>query len=385
MSLMADVEALKLSPLPAVRERIAEKVAKYYNKELFDENECKIACDIIRMLSRDLELKVRKTIADNIKDNKDIPHDIAMTLASDVLEVSLPILEFSSVLSDEDLVDIIKSTKQVARLIAISKRQNASEILSEELIKKSNEDVVVSLFLNGTAKISQSSLEYAFSQFKNSTNVVDALINRSNLSISVVEKILNTVSDNVRKELVEKHGMKKEQAESIINESREKEIVNLINGIKDSPFTEQKNISQLNNESVKARIEELVIKLTREGRLTESLIIRSICEGNLLFFEISMSIRAGIPHANASIILHDSNPAALRSLWKKAKMPESTLDAMAIIIHFATKNLKKFKTNSDYGQHLLEYLQQNSYDKTIPLMPYMMSLISSGVKMRNVL
>lgn|GEM_PF-6647356 len=104
-----------------------------------------------------------------------------------------------------------------------------------------------------------------------------------------------------------------------------------------------------------------------------------------MFFEISLSIRAGIPHANARVLLNDGNPAALSSLWKRAKMPESTFDEMQVIISFATKHLKDFKTTSDYGKHLLEYLQYNSYDKTIPLMPYMMSLISSGLRMRNVI
>jgi len=225
MSLMNDVEILKNPPLPEVREKIATKVAAYYNDELFDESERSIACDIIRMLARDIELKVRQTISENIKENQAIPHDIALTLAQDVLEVSLPILEFSTVLTDEDLLEVITSTKQVARLVAISKRNNASEAVSGALIKTSNEDVIVSLFSNGTARIAQDSLAFAFNEFKNNGKVVSSLINRGDLSVVVVEKILNVVSEDLRNELITKHKIRDKQATSIVNASREKELL----------------------------------------------------------------------------------------------------------------------------------------------------------------
>jgi len=385
MSLKADVEALKKAPLPSVRKKIAAEVSSYYKKEIFDDTERAVACDIIRMLARDVELKVRQTISENIKESKDIPHDVALTLANDVLEVSLPILEFSTVLNDEDLVGIIRSTKQVAPLIAISKRNNASEIVSGELINTSNEDVVVSLFSNETAKISQGSLEFAFNEFKNNGKVVNALINRTDLSIVVVEKILNAVSEDLREELIKTHKVNEKQSNSIVNESREKAIVNLLNAIQHSPTTEDADLEQEKIDNNKAQIEELVSSLSLEGRLTESLIIRSICEGNLLFFEISLSVRAGIPLDNTRILLQDGNPEALHSLWKRAKMPESTFDAINIIINFAVAHFKEFTTSADYGQHILEYIQDNSYDKTIPLMPYMMSLISSGLSVKNVI
>ena len=385
MSLIADVEALKERPLPEVREKIAEKVVTYFNKDLFDEAERNTACEIIRMLARDIEVNVRRAIAENIKDNKTIPHDIALKLASDVLEVSLPILEFSEVLTDEDLIYIIKSTKQIARLLAISRRCNNSEVISGALIKTSHEDVVISLFSNNTARISQDSLEFAVGAFRNSGNILKALVARGNLPVVIVEKILGSVSTELRKELIEKHKIDEKQSTFIVNDASEMQIINALNSVQESSIKEAKVSGNINQEGVILQIENLVSSLSREGRLTESLIIRSICEGNLLFFELGISRKAQIPLANTKTLLRKGGVVAMRSLWKRAKMPESTFQAMNIIINFAILHLKEFSDNADYGKHLLEYIQDNNYDKTIPLMPYMMSIISSGLRIRNVI
>lgn len=364
VSLLADVESLREQPLPEVREVIAEKVAIYFNKGLLDSSENNIACDIIRMLARDIELSVRKTLSYNLRNSIILPHDIVLRLANDVLEVSAPILEFSTALTDEDLLNIINTTNEIPKLITLSRRSDISPLISGELINTVHEDVVASLFLNNSSIISQASLEFAFNNFRNNSKVISALINRKDLSAGVVEQILNAVPTEVRNACNNKH----------IVDNTSKEVLGKA----------EDTLKTASTPPPSSQTKHLVNQLIREGLLKESLILRALCEGNMLFFEVSIARRAGIPVTNARTVIQNGNFAARRSLWRRAKMPESAFEAMDVVISFAVSNCNDKTTNSHYKQQLLEYIQEKGYEKTISLMPYVLALVASKVQIKDI-
>ena len=75
--------------------------------ELGDQ-EKRLAEEIFGIMCRDAEERVRGALSANLKDCSYLPHDVARTLADDVEAVSLPILRFSAVLTDEDIVEKLK-------------------------------------------------------------------------------------------------------------------------------------------------------------------------------------------------------------------------------------------------------------------------------------
>src|SRR3546814_9519942 len=63
---------------------------------------------IFRRLVADAEVLVRQALAANLKTTADLPHDLAVALARDVDSVSLPVLKYSEVLTDDDLIEIVQ-------------------------------------------------------------------------------------------------------------------------------------------------------------------------------------------------------------------------------------------------------------------------------------
>ena len=106
-----------------------------------------MAEDIFRIMGKDTEVRVREALSQNLKENPNVPHDIAVSLAKDVDSVSLPVLQFSEVLSDADLIEIVRS-QDPAKPVAIAQRSSVSEFVSSVLVDTENSDVVMSLVSN---------------------------------------------------------------------------------------------------------------------------------------------------------------------------------------------------------------------------------------------
>ena len=106
-----------------------------------------MAEDIFRIMGKDTEVRVREALSQNLKENPNVPHDIAVSLAKDVDSVSLPVLQFSEVLFDADLIQIVRS-QDPAKPVAITQRSSVSEFVSSVLVDTENSDVVTSLVSN---------------------------------------------------------------------------------------------------------------------------------------------------------------------------------------------------------------------------------------------
>ena len=98
----------------------------FMESPLTDSERCH-AEDVLRELSQSVELRVRETLSEQLKTSKILPHDIAIVLANDVESVALPILEFSEVLTDADLVEIVKS-KVAPQQSAVARRERRSSV-----------------------------------------------------------------------------------------------------------------------------------------------------------------------------------------------------------------------------------------------------------------
>ena len=148
-----EIQRLIHSPVDT-KIHIAKNIVKYYEQDKYEDGQIEIAEQIFRIMLKDTETKVRKSLAEAIKSIEGVPHDVVLELAKDMEEVSLPILEFSDVLSDVDLVHIIVSTKNEQQHLAITKRKKINEGVSEALIDTKNEKVVGNLMQNTNAAVS---------------------------------------------------------------------------------------------------------------------------------------------------------------------------------------------------------------------------------------
>ncbi len=304
-----DVKNLLTNPSGEQRAETAAKFAASFDPEQLSSEEKQLAEDIFLIMVQDAEIRVREALSENLKENPNVPHEVALSLAQDVNQVSLPVLQFSEVLSDQDLTEIIKS-QGAEKQIAIAGRANISENVSAALVQTQDENVVAQLVGNEGAEISDKSLETVVDTLGGSEKIQGAMVNRPQLPVTVIERLVTVVSDNFKEQLANRSDLPAGMAEGILIQSREKAVVGLSVG------------------SDEASVLKLVRQLMANDRLTASIVLRAACMGNILFLVCALAELAGIPVDNARKLIEDSGELGLNSLFKRAGLPDTFFPAI---------------------------------------------------------
>lgn len=301
-----DVARLMSDPSPENRASTAEKVAQQFGEGALSEAEGKLAEEIFNIMVKDAEERVREALAKNLQSAPNLPHDLASKLASDTSDnVALPIIRYSEVLTDEDLLEIVR-THPGARQVAVAERPAVSEAVSEAIVEHGTEDAVVSLVSNEGAKISDVALEKVVEKHGEIERVQKPLVHRDRLPVSVAEKLVSKISDELKTYLVANHDLPEQLAADLILQTRERATIGLVS---DGASEEDLFV--------------LVTQMREKGRLTPSIILRALCVGDMPFFETAISILADVPIANARVLIHDEGDLGLRSLYDKAGLPRA--------------------------------------------------------------
>ncbi|MDP6951950.1 MAG: DUF2336 domain-containing protein, partial [Alphaproteobacteria bacterium] len=172
-----------------------------------------LAGTALRELANDALPEIRSIIAESIKDMDSAPHDLVRQLAHDVeLVVAAPILEYSPLLTDDDLLEIINSDPVQGGLSAISRRANLPETVSDAVAATDDEEAITHLLGNQSAQIREETLDALIDQAQGHEPWHRPLAARPNLSAKAVGNIARLVSAAVLREMEQSNRLSPEMA-----------------------------------------------------------------------------------------------------------------------------------------------------------------------------
>jgi len=353
---MKDVERLMEDRSADSRINVLEKIASQYTDGGFKDREYIFAEQIFRLMMKDAEVKVRQTLAHQLKDNADIPRDIVLHLAKDVEEVSLPVLHASDVLSEADLIQIVETSREISKLLAISDRDTVTERVSEALVDSKSEEVVKTLLKNEGARISENAYSQILSDFSGKEEITSAMVQRAQMPISIVEKLVEHVSASMAQDLQKRYKIEDKKLDQV----RETITLDLMN------FPQNEEL-----------VEQTVMQMISGNRLSPSIILSSICRGYLAFYEVSLAKLAGIPKSNARKLIHDKGPLGFRALYSKTQLPESMFDAVRLVLR-VVKEMDEddlVPGSSEYANELVGRILKMAEGQQVDNLPYVIALI----------
>jgi len=305
----ADVARLMHDPSPEVRAETAGKIAGHFEKRALSASERQIAEDIFRKLVKDAELRVREALAAHLRSSPDVPHDIAMALARDVESVALPLLKSSEVLSDEDLIEIVRGDS-AAKQIAIAQRPKVSASVADALIDSGNETAVARLVSNQGADLNEVALGRVMSGYGESAAVSESLARRPGLPAALSEQLVHAVTEKLQAFITTKTDLPPDQVSNLVLQARERATVSL-----------------LSEGSSDDELEQMVEQMHVNGRLSPSLMLRALAMGDQTFFEVSVARLAGVPVQNARILIHDQGRLGFESIYLRSNLPDRLFPA----------------------------------------------------------
>ncbi len=314
-----DVDWLISDRSPQVRAQTSAKIAVQFDAHELSAAEREIAADIFRMVVKDTEVLVREALSVHLKSTPDLPHDVALTLAKDVDSVALPMLKFSEVLTDEDLIEIVRG-QSPAKQVAVAQRSKVSYRVSDALVDTGDENVVAHLVGNEGAQITEKSLDRVITAHENSPAVADSLARRANLPPAISERVVAAISSNLQNYLMSRQDVSPEVVSNLILQTRERATVTL-----------------LDYGSSDAQLDHLIEQLYRQERLTPSLMLRALCVGDLEFFERSMARMTGLPLQNVRVLIHDKGMLGLEPLYLRAELPKALYPAFRAAIQMVVE------------------------------------------------
>ncbi|MCF8467354.1 MAG: DUF2336 domain-containing protein [Sneathiella sp.] len=256
---------------------------------------------ILEILAEDQTVAVRAIISEALKDTMVVPKHIVLALAQDVEEtVASPILEYSPLLSDADLKEIMASGVAAGALPAIARRKGIVEDVSEAIVASLEVPAIAALLANPSAKIREETLDQIVDQAEAVEPLHEPLVMRLDLSLRAMRRIAGFVASSLVEKLVKKHKL---------STDIEKELKSIVR----SRIDDTRQFVPPSKAVGKSRAESL----WTAGKLDEEVIADAVDGKDLDFITTGLSLLTKYSYKKVAAMLASRNGKVVTSLcWK---------------------------------------------------------------------
>lgn len=170
----------------------------------------RLTLETLECLAEDALPHVRAILAEEIKHLDCVPKALVVKLARDVECVAAPVLEYSPLLNDADLVDIVTSAGAHHALLAIAKRRPLAESVSEAIAAAMDVPAVAALLANPDAAIRTQTLDKLSEQAAAIGAWQAPLVLRAGLSQRALKRIASFAGASLLERLAARHDLSEE-------------------------------------------------------------------------------------------------------------------------------------------------------------------------------
>jgi uncharacterized protein (DUF2336 family) len=296
MSDMGRLAQLAANPQDTTREEIYLAVASLYRVQdaHLNERERDLMRDILRRLTRDVEMAIRIALAERLADDTTAPSDLVLMLADDKIEVARPIILRSPLLTDADMLRLIAECS-VPHQEAVAARAGIGEPVTGALAKCETESVLVTLVRNVTAKMSQTTYEVLVEKSRFVTTLQEPIVHRSDLPPELATKMCGWVSGALKEYIVQNYEMESRKLDAAFAHAEAT--------VKSEP-------QQPKNPPTESA-SKLIDKLFVAGQLKAGFLLRVLHQGQIDLFDLAFARLLDLPLAEFRQNLYERGPKAV--------------------------------------------------------------------------
>ncbi|MBL4801925.1 MAG: DUF2336 domain-containing protein [Emcibacter sp.] len=256
-------------------------------------NELSLMSEILEKLLNNVEMNVRQKMAERLSEDENAPIDLIILLANDQIEVATPLLLLSKLLSDKELIKIIRH-KTAQHQLSIASRKKLSSDVCRELVTVGNSKTLIVLLNNHDAKINDQSLSELVEKSKNNIPIQPPLIERPDLSKQMAATIYQWVSDSLKQSILTNLHIDEAEIDKLLHSA-----------VQEAAKDDSSQITQEKSEIL------LVNKLHKANKLTPAFLMKCLNQGQSSLFELSFAKMISIPHKIMRSFLYDRGAESL--------------------------------------------------------------------------
>ena len=297
---------------------------------------------ILDDLSQDELPRVRRIIAEEIRYLDNLPHELIRRLAEDAeLTVCAPILEYSPLLSDDDLLEIMALGPVKGALSAISARENLGPRPTEGISQSDSDDAIARLLANPSAQIREDTLDRIVERAPEQLDWHDPLVRRDDLSHRAIKHISRFVTSSLLSVLEQRYDLESGTTDEIAE-----------------AVDERLSADGLNESGLPVH---RAADLYEKSKLNDDEVLTAIGRGDRQFLNEALALKTGFTPETVEQVLASQSPRILVALcWKAGLSMRTAFQAQLKIAYIPSGELINAKDGLHYpfgGAEMREILR----------------------------
>lgn len=186
------------------RDQLFRNMAQLYSyvSDRCDDEQISQYDEVLCQLAELVEVEARGHVAKLLAPLDRAPGMVVVRLANDEIEVAQPLLEFSNVLSDDDLIDIVAHKSEAHRL-AIAGRNHVAERVGDAIAIHGDTPSVTRLVRNTNAELGQIALEKLVARAATDIDLATDLRGRADIDWGRLQAQIQSASGKVLHQVAE--------------------------------------------------------------------------------------------------------------------------------------------------------------------------------------
>ena len=315
-SRLPDLIALASEPSSEKRRALLRELTDhFFGSPTHTPTEKSLYGTVLAELAADMELAVRAELSARFAPAANAPGALIRRLAHDEAEVADAVLRQSPVLTDDDLLGVVRAKGQ-AHLRAVSGRANVSEAVSDVIVQRGDDETLGTLLRNDGARLSRAASEAAIERAKVNPALHEATVNRATLPPDLLNEMYFVVEARLRQTILEQNArMDPALLESALAAGRAR--VASGDGALPADYNE-----------CLAYVQEM----EAAGQLTPQMLARFLRSGSKTSFLIALSQLADIDFHTAQQIIERKELDALSVVCRSADLDRALFLTYAVVL-----------------------------------------------------
>lgn len=343
-----------------VRCELAGKIAKLMPHLSADDQDKlrDITIKVLEILARDQLSRVRQILAETLKDTGHAPAHVIRWLSRDMdVAVAAPVLQFSPLLSDTDLVEIIESRPVQGALGAIARRKGLSAGLCDAIVTTDDKQAIADLLGNSSAQVREETLDYMAERAREVISWQPPFVHRLRLPRAVVRKLAGFVTDSLLSVLAQRKDLPPDVLQEVAAVVRQRvaaddtlrpepkpSVAEAEELLPDGPLDHQVMLRKKGT-----LLAQYVQQLYAKGQLNEDTVAEALSLGNQEFVVRALALKAGVAPTLVSRVIAARSAKGITALaWKAGLSMRFAIKLQIRIAHVAAGDALNAKDGTDY-------------------------------------